>query len=176
MKSRRRSSTIRQRANPVGLKAIPKEAKQQEALFEWMALVRVPVARMDAAGNLTEIDDWLPLTDIAYAVPNGTSIAGTPQQRAKYMNSLKKQGFKVGVSDIVIPFPTVARHGLYLELKRDKTAKVSEAQKAWRSLMRRLDYRAEIAVGFDEAKAIIEDYLRGMCRTVSRPTSKGLVV
>jgi hypothetical protein len=167
---------VTRRVNRVGVKAIPKESKQQEMLFEWMSYIRVPVARMDAAGNLTATEDWVPLTDIAYAVPNGTSIAGTPKQRAMYMAALKRQGFKVGVSDIVIPFPTVARHGLYLELKRDKTSKVSKDQKNWRLLMRRLDYRAEIAVGFDEAKTIIEDYLRGMYRTVSRPASKGLVV
>lgn len=167
--------TARRRVNPVGVKA-PKEAKQQEALFEWMSYVRVPVSRIDDAGNLTASQEWLPLTDLAFAVPNGTSIAGTPKQRAMYMQALKNQGFKVGVSDIVIPFPTVAHHGLYLELKRDKHAEITKAQKDWRLLMRRLDYRAEIAIGFDEAKAIIQDYLRGMCRTVSRPTSKALVV
>lgn len=166
----------RRRVNPVGVKSLPKESKQQEALFEWMSFVRVPVFRMDDAGNHTTLQDWVPLTEIAYAVPNGTSIAGTPKQRAMYMQSLKKQGFKVGVSDIVIPFPTASHHGLYLELKRDKTSVVSTAQKDWRLMMRRLDYRAEIAVGFDAARAIIEDYLRGMCRTVSRPTPKGLVV
>lgn len=166
----------RRKSKPVGVKPIPKESKQQEALFEWMEFVRVPVFRMDDAGNHTTKQDWFPLTDLAYAVPNGTSIAGTPKQRAMYMQSLKKQGFKVGVSDIVIPFPTAAYHGLYLELKRDKHSVVSDAQKTWRLLMRRLDYRAEIAVGQDEARAIITDYLRGMCRTVSRSSSKGLVV
>ena len=166
----------RRRVNPVGVKPQPKESKQQEALFEWMSFVRVPVFRLDDAGNHTALQDWVPLTDLAYSVPNGTSIAGTPKQRAMYMQALKKQGFKVGVSDIVIPFPTVAHHGLYLELKRDKHSEVTKAQKDWRLLMRRLDYRAEIAIGQDAARAIIEDYLRGMCRTVSRPTSKGLVV
>jgi hypothetical protein len=162
------------RANKVGVVAVPKESKQQEMLFEWMSYVRVPVCKGGPKGSLAQ--EWLPLSDLAFAVPNGTSIAGTDKQRAMYMASLKRQGFKVGVSDIVLPFPTVAYHGLYLELKRDKKAKISEAQKDWRTLMRRLDYRAEIAIGFDEAKAIILDYLAGMHRTVSRPTSQGMVV
>jgi hypothetical protein len=162
------------RVNKVGLVAAPKESKQQEMLFEWMSYVRVPVSRGGAKGTIAP--EWLPLSDLAFAVPNGTSIAGTDKQRAMYMAALKRQGFKVGVSDIVIPFPTVAYHGLYLELKRDKKAKISDAQKDWRALMRRLDYRAEIAIGFDEAKAIILDYLSGMHRTVSRPTSQGMMV
>lgn len=166
----------RRRANPVGAKTVPKEAQQQESLFEWMGYVRVPVFRLDDAGNHTTTQDWLPLTALAFAVPNGMSIAGTEKQRGKYMAALKRQGFKPGVSDIVIPFPTVAYHGLYLELKRDKSSKITTEQKDWRLLMRRLDYRAEIAIGFDAAKAIIEDYLRGTHRTVSRPSSKGLVV
>jgi hypothetical protein len=156
--------------NSVGAVAVPKEAKQQETLFEWMALIRVPVEGPTPAG------EWLPLSEIAYAVPNGLSIAGTAQQRAKYMAALKRQGFRPGVSDIVIPYPVGGQHGLYLELKRDKTSPVRDDQLAWRDLMRRLGYRAEIAVGFDAAKGIIEDYLGGKQRTVSRPSSGGLMV
>ena len=67
---------------------------------------------------------------------------------------------KVGVSDIVIPFPTVSHHGLYLELKRDKHAVVTKGQENWRTLMRRLDYRAEIAIGFDAATLEYRDLLK----------------
>ncbi len=165
---------IRTRSRSVGLVAVPLEKDQQAALFEWMEYVRVPVSRGGYKGSLTQ--EWLPLTDVAFAVPNGTSIAGTPKQRAMYMASLKKQGFKPGVSDIVVPYPTVAYHGLFIELKREKSSPVSDAQVEWRDLMRRLDYRAEIAVGFDTAKAIIEEYLAGTYRTVSRSSGAGMMV
>lgn len=174
MATRKQNTSAARRVNRVGVVAIPLEKDQQAALFDWMSYVRVPVARGGAKGSLAQ--EWLPLTDFAFAVPNGTSIAGTPKQRAMYMASLKKQGFKTGVSDIVIPVPTVAYHGLFIEMKRDKSSPVSDDQIDWRDRMRRLDYRAEIAVGFDAAKVIVEDYLRGMYRTVSRPSSGGLVI
>lgn len=174
MAARKQNRPAARRVNRVGVIAIPLEKDQQQALFEWMGYVRVPISRGGAKGVITP--EWLPLTDVAFAVPNGTSIAGTPEQRAKYMASLKRQGFKPGVSDIVIPFPTVAYHGLFIELKREKSSPVGDDQIAWRDRMRRLDYRAEIAVGFAEAKAVIEDYLRGMIRTVSRPSSSGVVI
>lgn len=154
--------------------AVPLEKDQQEALFEWMSYIRVPLSRGGAKGLIAP--EWIPLTDLAYAVPNGTAIAGTVKQRAMYMAALKRQGFKTGVSDIVIPFPTIAYHGLYLELKRKKSSVVTEDQTTWRDLMRRLDYRAEIVVGFEAAKAIIVDYLAGMHRTVSRRGSGQLVI
>jgi hypothetical protein len=159
----------RRRTNPVGVVAVPKESKQQELLFEWMELIRVPVEGPTPEG------EWLPLSTIAFAVPNGVSIAGTEAQRARYMAALKRQGFRTGVSDIVIPYPRGTYHGLFVELKRDKHSVVSKDQKDWRLLMRRLGYRAEIVIGWDEARRIITEYV-GTHRTVSRPSSPGLVI
>lgn len=177
MAARKQNRPAPRRVNPVGLVAVPKEAKQQELLFEWMALIRVPVFR--ARGQF-DVDpgtsDWMPLTDIAFSVPNGTSIAGTRKQRAQYMAALKRQGFKTGVSDIVIPYPTVAYHGLFIELKREKSSRVTDDQITWRDRMRRLDYRAEIVIGWDAARAVILEYIGANHRTVSRSTPQRLVV
>ena len=167
MAARSKNPASKRRVNPVGAVAVPLEKDQQAALFEWMAYICVP---------LEGVPSWLPLSDIAFAVPNGTSIAGTPKQRAMYMASLKKQGFKPGVSDIVIPYPVLANHGLFIELKRDKTSPVSDAQWEWRDLMRRLNYKAEVCVGFDAARSTIQSYLDGIYRTVSQPSSGGMVI
>jgi hypothetical protein len=155
----------KKRVNPVGVLAVPKESKQQESLFEWMSWVRVPILRK----NLTE--EWVALTDIAFAVPNGASIAGDAGQRARYMAALKRQGFKVGVSDIVIPYPTVAYHGLFIELKRDKNSKVSDDQLDWQKMMRRLDYKSEIVVGWDAAVAVIREYLGPVSHRMVMPSA-----
>lgn len=174
MATRKQNRSAPRRVNPVGVVAVPKESKQQESLFEWMAWVRVPILRK----NLTP--EWVPLTDIAFAVPNGASIAGDAGQRARYMAALKRQGFKNGVSDIVIPYPTVAYHGLFIELKRDKGSKISDDQIEFQKLMRRLDYRAEIAIGWDAARAVILDYfgkeIRVTAPAVSPASSSGMVV
>lgn len=154
------------RANKVGVVAVPKEAQQQEALFQAFELMLVPLPD----------GTWEKLSELAFAVPNGTAIAGTPKQRAMYMNALKRQGFKPGVSDIVIPYMVAPFPGLMIELKRDSKSVVRDDQVRWRDLMRRAGYRAEIVAGFDNALAVVREYLGASCRTVSRPSSTALVV
>lgn len=159
-------TTRKRKNNPVGVVAVPKESKQQEMLFEAMAMILVPLPK----------GGWLKLSEIAFAVPNGTSIAGTSEQRARYMNALKKQGFKVGVSDIVIPYPTEQYPGLFIELKRDKHSVVSSDQEAWRDRMRALGYRAEICVGWYAAYDVIREYIGKNHRNVSRQSSAGPMI
>lgn len=158
------------RSYKVGVVSVPKEAVEQENLFAWFELIRVPVMRK----NLTE--EWIALSSLAFAVPNGQMIAGNDAQRARYMAALKRQGLKPGVSDIVLPYPTVAYHGLFIEMKRIKGSSISQEQKDWRVLMERLDYRAEIVNGFDAARVLVLDYIGERRRTVSRPSSGGLVI
>lgn len=164
MKRPARSSTTRRRASVGAIPAVS-EAEAQKTLFKLFDLLRVRVGT-----------EWLPLSEIAYAVPNGIAIAGTPKQRGMYMASLKAQGFKPGVSDIVIPVPTAAFHGLYLELKKDKTSAVADDQVLWRDRMRALGYRAEIIAGYDAAAALVREYLSGMYSTVPQSPSKGMVI
>lgn len=149
----------------VGAVAVPVEAAAQKSLFKLFELMRVRVGT-----------EWLPLSEIAFSVPNGVAIAGTPKQRGMYMASLKAQGFKPGVSDIIIPVPAGAFHGLYLELKRDKTSAVRDDQVLWRDRMRALGYRAEIVAGYDAAAALVREYLNGMYNTVSQSGSKGMMI
>ena len=136
------------RVRRVGVVSKPKESDHQAAYFGWLKTVFVMLG-----------PERHPLWNFAYAIPNGTMFAGDSRQRAIYMNSLKKQGFKVGVSDVNIDLPRGPYHGARFELKRDKTSKVSEEQKAWCGLMARAGYYARIVCGYDEIVAETRNYL-----------------
>lgn len=107
------------------------------------------------------------LWDYAFATVNGAQLAGNGEQRARAMASLKKQGLKVGVSDIVIALPLDGFHGAFIEVKRDKKSKPTQEQKDWVALMQLTGYYAKITYGFDETRDAILDYWRGhMIRSV----------
>lgn len=112
-------------------------------------------------------------------VPNGTQLAGGGARRAIYMKSLKAQGLKPGVSDLVIAYPRRNRaspldgvwfHGAYIEMKRVRSAYSGPAavkaalrpeQKEWLTLMNSVGYWVCVAYGFEEFKENVEIYLRG---------------
>lgn len=143
----------------------PYEAEVQAQVFEYLKVCPIPypvVAQpiLRPEGGLAVNPVALTLYDCAYAVPNGTKLGGTPSQRARYMAALKKQGLKVGVSDVVIACPTQEYHGMYMELKRVKSSPISDEQELWAAIMRQMGYAAEICIGFDAAKAFIDSVYR----------------
>jgi hypothetical protein len=101
------------------------------------------------------------LQDYSYAVPNGVWIPGDPKRSARLINSMKAQGFRPGVSDIVIALPRHGFHGAYLELKRDLKSPTSDEQLEWVRRMSRVGYFAEIAHGSADAMAAVQRYLSG---------------
>lgn len=115
------------------------EAQEQEALFRW------------AAYSLVKY----PALDLMYAIPNGGS------RNIIEAHNLKKQGVKPGVPDICLPVPSVKYTALYIELKRRKGGRVSEAQRGWIAALNRVGCRAVVCKGWDEARAEIERYLGG---------------
>lgn len=94
-----------------------------------------------------------PLLKLMYATPNGglrsKAVAG----------KLKAEGVKPGVPDICLPVARGGHHGLYIELKRDKTGRVSVEQRAWIDALREQGYRAEVALGWARAADILQQYL-----------------
>ena len=116
---------------------IPTEAQEQETLFAW--------ARMQE-GKYPELA-------LLHAIPNGGSRHPV---EAKH---LKAQGVKAGVPDICLPVARQGYHGLYIELKRMKGGRVSEAQQKWMDDLRDQGYKAEVCHGFDEARREIVVYL-----------------
>ena len=71
----------------------------------------------------------------------------------------KRMGVSPGFPDIEIPLPSGGHHGLYIELKRQKGGKLSDAQIEWLNYLRKQGYYADVAKGCDEAIEIVKYYL-----------------
>ena len=96
-----------------------------------------------------------PAHAFTHAVPNGGSRHGL--EAAK----MKQQGVRSGVSDLVIAVPRGGYHGLYLELKATPPhdAALAESQRDWLTKMEAQGYCAVLALGVDEARAAITEYM-----------------
>jgi hypothetical protein len=81
-----------------GKKSPQSEAEVQKQCWAWLLGVAVQPHSSKQWGGAV-------LQDFSYMVPNGTQLAGGRTRRAQYMSSLKAQGFRPGVSDIVIAYP-----------------------------------------------------------------------
>jgi hypothetical protein len=134
------------------------EADHQKLCWQWLGLIR-------AFGGKAQ--------DYAYMVPNGTQLGGSHRARAAQMANLKAQGFRPGVSDIVIACPSDDYHGAYIELKKDasayggpkaiksRRAAVRPEQREWIGRMLECGYFATIAWGFDDFKKIMGLFIAG---------------
>ena len=72
---------------------------------------------------------------------------------------LKETGCKKGFPDVFVYEPRGGHHGLSMELKRPKGGRVSPDQKRWREELEERGFLATIARGYDEAVAIVTEYL-----------------
>lgn len=94
---------------------------------------------------------------VCYHIPNGG-------RRSKIEAAIfKSLGVIAGLPDLVIAKPIdtglVYYGGLYLELKAPK-GKVQESQKLQIEKLRKAGYKVEVCKSFDEAKLIVDNYLR----------------
>jgi len=113
--------------------------------------------------------DYAPLSDWSYHVPNGMMIAGDRKVRARRMASLKAQGFKNGVSDIVIAYPVwesgaaidyIIWPGAYFELKMPGRYPTQE-QGEWAARMKEAGYFTALIRTEAEFKAQVHLFLSG---------------
>lgn len=118
---------------------IPTEGQEQTTLFKWAA--------MSSRKH--------PELRLLFHIPNGGS---RNQIEARH---LKEQGVKPGVPDLCLPVARGLWHGLFIEMKRQKGGRVSDAQRRWLEDLERHGYRTEVACGWREAAQIIEIYLQG---------------
>ena len=151
-----------------GLKKHPLEVEIQKACWAWLGSVVVP--------KIPDGDSSDCIQDFSFMVPNGTQLGGGRTRRAQYMASLKAQGLKPGVSDLVIAYPIwgkTAGHciypGAYIEVKRDVGAYKGPAalksavrpdQVTWAKLMKSVGYWVAIAYGTEHFKELVNSYLR----------------
>ena len=115
------------------------EAREQEALFRWVAFAR----------------SGMPDLDMLYHIPNGGS------RDIREAANLKKQGVKSGVPDIFLAVPRGGYHGLFIEMKRRDGGRLSVAQREWIDALREIDYRVEVCKGFGPAAKVLLEYLNG---------------
>lgn len=113
---------------------LPKEKAEQRAVVEWLK--------------------WHPiLKHCVISIQNehaGGEVSG---------HHRKLMGVMAGASDLFIAYPCGGKHGLFIEMKRRRLAKVSEEQIIFTNRMKSLGYEACICYGYDHAIKAIGDYL-----------------
>lgn len=115
---------------------VPTEHWEQVQLFQWAA--------------------YIPELRLMYAIPNGG------KRDIRVAIKLREEGVKAGVPDIFLPIPRGGKHGLYIELKRQKYGKVSADQLLWLDALMHQGYACAVCHGWLAAKQVIEEYL-GRC-------------
>lgn len=113
------------------------EASHQKVIFEW------------AEWNKNKY----PELDMLFHITN-------EGKRSKRMGAeLKRMGLKKGIPDICLPVSNKEHSGLFIELKADKSKRLTKEQKEWLEKLNRYGYKALRCDGADEAIEVIKDYL-----------------
>lgn len=86
-------------------------------------------------------------------------ICNEGKRSTRYGAELKRQGLKKGFPDIALLVPNKTFLALFIELKADKTKRLSKEQKEWLEKLNSYGYKAVRCNGADEAIAVIKNYL-----------------
>lgn len=126
-----------------GTRAKPRqwESIEQRALIRWCRMHR---------------GKW-PELGLLYAIPNGGA-------RSRVTAAiLKAEGVRRDIPDLCLPVARNGFHGLYIELKAQRRdgdrGRASKGQKATVEQLREQGYRAEVCLGWEAARDLIEQYL-----------------
>lgn len=124
------------------------EAQEQKFLFQWAGLAR----------------QKYPELELLFHVPNG----GKREKREAV--SLKKEGVKAGVPDLILPVARGEYFGLYIELKVGRN-KPSAHQLEWIENLKEQGYFVKVCYGWIEASETITNYLEQPKTEVIKLTS-----
>jgi len=120
-----------------------------------------PQSKSSAPSEAEIQKDLVGVIDQARLLWTATANGGKRDKRTAA--SLKAQGVKAGVPDILIftPPPSGMFQGLALELKRPQgfgkaRGRVSAHQRVWLEELRAIGWRAEVAYGYDHAIEILK--------------------
>ena len=102
---------------------------------------------------------WLQLRNIPHvAHMTGVNLYGN----FALINTLKQVGCLIpGIPDLFIPVPKDGKHGIWIEMKKEKGGVVSPEQREWLEARAADGYATAVCHGADEAIKIIQDYLEG---------------
>ena len=114
------------------------EDSEQIALMKWAAF---------SLGKYPELG-------LLFHIPNGGLRGKAEAARFKQM------GVKSGVPDLFLPISKSGAHGLFIEMKVPG-GRVSPEQKKWINELKKQGYAAVVCFGWDEAREVLEKYLRG---------------
>lgn len=84
-----------------------------------------------------------------------TLLTGNDRERGMQMGAMKGDGFKVGFPDLVLLWPEAK--GCFIEVKRPKIGKVSEAQAAMHGALRSIGWPVAVVTSVDEARAFLAE-------------------
>jgi hypothetical protein len=123
------------------------ESAEQRALFQW--------ARFATAQH--------PDLRLLFAIPNGGARHKATAGR------LKAEGVRLGVPDLCLPVPRGPYAALYIELKRPHAkgkpkGRTSQEQLWWLGELQAVGNFAGVVYGWQEARDMIEAYLKGMAQ------------
>lgn len=116
----------------------PTESVEQQCLFRWAEFQH---------GRFPELT-------LLYHVPNGGNRSKSEAGR------FRAEGVKAGVPDLCLPVARGGFHGLYIELKRQKGSKTSDAQIAWLENLKQQGYFVALCKGWEAAAKEIEKYMQ----------------
>ena len=117
------------------------ESKQQQLLIAWF--------KLQFPGK------------IIFAIPNGAALGG--RNNLLLGKIRKREGLLKVVSDLFIPIQKGNYAGCFIEMKNigATRCKVSEDQRWFLDEMNIAGYKAEWCAGFDAAKEVITEYMKG---------------
>jgi len=72
----------------------------------------------------------------------------------------RQMGVKAGVPDLFYPVPLGGYHGLFIEMKANN-GRPSAVQKRWLKVLNDLGYKAVVCAGWEEARDVLIEYLKG---------------
>ena len=116
----------------------PTESVEQQQLFQWVDF---------AMGKYPELD-------MLYHIPNEGKRSKSTGGR------LKKEGLRKGVPDLCLPVARGGYHGLYIEMKRISGSNLTKEQREWISMLEQQGYLAVVCKGFEQARMVLERYLK----------------
>ena len=122
---------------PKAKRLLPKEGQEQAALISW-----------------AQMQSWRwPELAMLFHIPNGGGRSKAEAGR------FKAEGVKAGVPDLFLPAPRGEWHGLFIEMKRRKGGRLSDAQKEMIPKLQAQGYRVEVCAGWEDAAEVLKNYL-----------------
>jgi hypothetical protein len=97
--------------------------------------------------------------NLAFAIPNGS------HRHIAVGRKLKREGVRAGVPDAFIPAHRVIDgkqwYGVFIEMKRQKTGRLSATQKEFIEGIEKLGYKCIVGFGWQDAWLQLHDFLDG---------------